>query len=72
MERMPADPGLGLDLCAGMEETHTSRMVEMQQQGPWVRWVLATDLKISWSELQTAEPHWIKFMIQSVYYGFLV
>ena len=49
------------------EEARTSQMVGMQQQGAWMRWEQALDRKITWSELWKAQPHQIKFMVQSVY-----
>ena len=44
------------EVRAGVEESRSSRMVEMRQQGAWTRWEQALDRKISWSELWKAEP----------------
>ncbi len=55
------------EICAGVEENRASRMVGMRQQGAWTRWEQAMDRNISWPDLWKAEPHRIKFLIQSVY-----
>ncbi|KAI4893046.1 hypothetical protein NFI96_026080, partial [Prochilodus magdalenae] len=55
------------EVRAGVEEALTSQMVGMRQQGAWMRWEQALDRKITWSELWKAQPHQIKFMVQSVY-----
>ncbi|KAI4871604.1 hypothetical protein NFI96_026152, partial [Prochilodus magdalenae] len=55
------------DVQAGVEEARTSKMVWMRKQAAWMRWEQALDRKITWSELWKAQPHQIKFMVQSVY-----
>ncbi|XP_062387675.1 uncharacterized protein LOC134076569 [Sardina pilchardus] len=55
------------EVRAGVEEGRSCRSVGMRQQGAWTRWDQALDRKITWAELWKAEPHRIRFLIQSVY-----
>lgn len=55
----PILPDFSSSKSVRKEETRTSRMAGMRQQGEWMKW------KLTWKDIWRAELHLIKFLIAS-------